>query len=85
MYPGPDSNRHSHFWPRDFKSLASTYFATWAYTVSNHYFVVNRSRLLISQLSVQNGIRAPTVPRFGIRSKPLVYTYYILKYKYVFA
>ena len=29
--PGPESNRHEILYSRDFKSLASTCFATWAY------------------------------------------------------
>ena len=27
VYPEPESNRHGHFWPLDFKSSASTYSA----------------------------------------------------------
>ncbi len=30
--PGPESNRHGVLAPRDFKSLASTCFATWAFS-----------------------------------------------------
>ena len=31
QYPEPGSNRHSHYWPLDFKSSASTYSAIRAY------------------------------------------------------